>query len=78
MWTGACLKVGLVMAALWIALPSISRQGRLGQASWVAIVATIAVALVLTGKRVDLRLILPVLIGMAIAMMILRPRSRNR
>jgi hypothetical protein len=78
MWTGACLKVGLVMAALWMALPSISRHGSWGQTSWGAVAGTMAVALVLAGKKVDLRLILPMLVGVAIAVMILRPGSKHR
>ena len=76
MWTGACLKVGLVMAALWLALPSISRHGHWGSASGGAIAGTLALALVLAGKKVDLRLILPMLFGVTLAILVLRPRSK--
>ena len=72
MWTGACLKVGLVMGALWLALPSLKRKGSWGHTSWGVIVA---VALVLTGKRVDMRIILPLLVGIVLATKVLRPGS---
>ena len=78
MWTGACLKVGLVMGALWLALPTISRRGNLGQASLGAIVGFMAMILILTGKRVDFRIVLPMLIGAGITIMVLRPKSKSR
>jgi hypothetical protein len=78
MWTGACLKVGLVMGALWIALPSISRRNSWGRTSWSTVLLSLGVALVLTGKRVDMRLIIPLLMGVMIAVMILRPGSKSR
>jgi hypothetical protein len=78
MWTGACLKVGIVMAALWLALPTISRRGNLGQASWGAVVGFMALLVILTGKRVDFRIVLPMVIGAAITIMILRPKSKSR
>ena len=67
MWTGACLKVGLVMLALWMALPAIVRQSTLGKASWGTIVGTVAVVLLLIGKRVDIRIVLAMLFCTAIA-----------
>ena len=75
MWTGACLKVGLVMGALWLALPSLKRKGSWGHTSWGVIVLTVAVALVLTGKRVDMRIILPLLVGIVLTTKVLRPGS---
>jgi hypothetical protein len=77
-WTGACLKVGCVMAALWLALPTISRRGNLGQVSWGSVIGFIGLALVLTGKRVDARIVIPMLAGVAITILVLRPRSRPK
>lgn len=76
-WTGACLKVGLVMGALWLALPSISRRKDLGQMSVSMVIGMVVLAVFLTGKRVDFRIVLPMLVGMSIAVMFLRPRSRK-
>ncbi|WP_397571053.1 hypothetical protein [Schlesneria sp. T3-172] len=77
-WTGACLKVGLVMGALWMALPAIARNRSLGEASWFNVIAFVGLALLLTGKRVDIRIIIPLLAGIAIATLILRPRPKTR
>lgn len=77
MWTGACLKVGLVMASLWLALPMVSRRGNWGQVSWATVIGFMSVALILTGKRVDFRIVLPMLVGAAIAIMVLRPKSKS-
>jgi hypothetical protein len=78
MWTGACVKVGVVMGAFWLALPTFSRQGNWGQASLGTVVGFVALALVLMGKRVDFRIVLPMLLGIAITLMVLRPRSKTR
>lgn len=76
MWTGACLKVGLVVAALWLALPMISRRDNWGQASWLAVIGFTGLALVLIQRRVDMRLVLAILFGFLLAMKILRPASK--
>jgi hypothetical protein len=76
MWTGACLKVGLVMAALWLALPGISRRDHWGKASWVSVVGFVAMALILIQRRVDMRLVLAILFGFALAMRFLRPAPK--
>ena len=77
-WTGACLKVGLVMAAFWLALPAFPKHGNWGQVSWSAVVGFMALALVLTGKRVDLRIVIPMLVGVVITVLVLRPKSKTR
>ena len=77
-WTGACLKVGLVMAAFWLALPMISRRAQWGEISPGGVIGLVALALVLTGKRVDTRIVIPLLAGAAIMMVILRPRPRRK
>jgi len=76
--TGACLKVGSVMAALWLALPTISRHGNWGQVSWGSVIAFMGLALALTGKRVSFQIAFPILLGVAITMLVLRPKSKTR
>ena len=75
MWAGACLKVGLVMAAFWLALPSITSNPELGRASWAALLGGIAVALVVARTKIPLKVILPVLAAFVLAVRILRPRG---
>ena len=76
MWTGACLKVGLVTGALWLALPTISRRDQWGRTSWMAVAGAMATALVLARIRVDIRLLLPLLLGIGVSVMVLRPRRK--
>ncbi len=77
-WRGACMKVGLVMGALWLALPSITRNGELGRASWTAVLGAIVVALIIAKTKVSLKIVIPVLIAAAIAVRLLRPRQKTR
>ena len=75
MWAGACLKVGLVMAAFWLALPSITSNPELGRASWAALLGAIAVALVVARTKVPMKVVLPVLAAFVLAIRVLRPRG---
>ena len=75
MWAGACLKVGLVMAAFWLALPSITSNPVLMRASWATLLGAIAVALVVARTRVPLKVVLPVLAAFVLAVRVLRPRG---
>lgn len=77
MWTGACLKVGIVMGAFWLAYPSLSRQGDWGKASWGTAFVVLAAALVMTGRRVHFGIVLAILVGFVLATSIFRPRSKR-
>ena len=77
-WTGACLKVGLVMGAVWLALPALMKRTHFGEASPGLIVGVVSLALFLTGKRVDFRIVLAILFGAGVATVFLRPRSGSR
>lgn len=77
MWTGACLKVGTVMGAFWLAYPSLSRRGDWGRASWGTAIGVLGLALVMTGKRVNFGIVLAILVGFVIATAVFRPRSKG-
>ena len=78
MWRGACLKVGIVMAALWLALPSITRNPELGRASLGVVVGTVAVALLVGRTKIPLSVLVPAVLGFAFVMRILRPAPPTR
>ncbi len=78
MWCGACLKVGIVMAALWLALPSITRNPELGRASLGVVVGTVAVALLLGRTRIPLTVLVPTVLGIAFVLRILKPARSTR
>lgn len=77
LWTGACVKVGLVMSTLWLAMPSGPVQGNWGQASLGSIVVLLSIGLILIGKRVDFRIVVAVLFGAAVTIKLLRPGSKH-
>ena len=78
LWTGTCLKVGLIMGALWLALPVISRNGNWGETTWRTVIGMMVVVLVLIKSRVDFRIIVAMFVGVIVATTFLRPRSGTR
>ena len=74
MWAGACLKIGLLMITLWLALPSITSNPDLVRVSWATLFVVIVEALIVARTRVPLKVVVPVLIAFVIAIRILRPR----
>jgi hypothetical protein len=75
MWRGACGRIGIVMAALWMAMPTRTRP-----AAWSNLNprSVGAVGLVALAMRFPLRLLLPVGGILVVAGMLLRPRRRVR
>jgi hypothetical protein len=73
-WTGACLKVGLVMGALWLALPSITSNPILGRATWASVLTVVAGAIVIAKIRIPLHTVLPVLGALLFLVRFLGPR----
>lgn len=74
LWAGACLKVGLVMGAFWLALPSLTRHPDLGRISLATLLGALAVALIIGRTRIPLKIILPTLAAFVVAVRILGPR----
>jgi hypothetical protein len=70
----AVSRVGIVLAALWLALPARGEKLALGRAGPILVVAAIFVAL--SGRR--LLYLLPAAIVVGLALAFLRPRSRRR
>ena len=74
MWAGACLKVGLVMGAFWLALPSLTRNPELGRISLGTLIGALAVALIIGRTRIPLKIVLPTLGAFVLAVRVLGPR----
>lgn len=74
MWAGACLKVGLVMGAFWLALPSITRHEVLGRMTWGTLIVAIGLALAVGRTKVPLKIVLPVAAAFFFMIRILGPR----
>ncbi len=76
LWRGACVRVGLVMAALWLALPSIQSDNPFVRTMGMVVVAIILLGVFL--KRVPLRYIIPGALAVLVLSVILRPRPKRR
>jgi hypothetical protein len=73
---GAAARVGIVMAALWLALPSRGRP-----AAWANLNVTSAVPLVLAALavlRVPFRIMMPLSVLVLVAGLVLRPKPLQR
>jgi hypothetical protein len=78
LWQGAFSRVGVVLAAFWLALPSRTRE-----AAWARVpiwqVAGVMLAIVVVARtRVPLKALLPGLALFGLALMMLRPRRKSR
>ncbi len=78
MWRGAALKVGLVMGALWLALPSFTRNEELGRTSLAVVVGFVVVALLIGRTRIPLNILVPSVLGFAFVVRVLRPSRPTR
>lgn len=74
LWSGACLKIGLVMGAFWLAMPVLTRNPELGRTSLATLLMVILGALLIARSRVPLNVIVPVLGAFLFFARILRPR----
>ncbi len=74
-WQGAFTRVGIVLTALWMALP---RDGRLGNWANVSLSTLILIvgAIFVVSRRPQQ--FLPILLGVAAIGYFLRPREKNR
>jgi hypothetical protein len=74
LWCAAFVRVGLLMGAFWVALPSSRRE-----AAWANLSPyTILVALVAVFIVARWRSALPVVIAVGVLALVLRPRQRRR
>jgi hypothetical protein len=77
-WPGSFLRVGLIMGAFWLALPTRTREAAWARISlWNLIGGLLALLLVVRAK-LPLRLLLPGVLVLAAAIYVLRPRPKTR
>lgn len=77
-WQGICSRVGVVLGALWLALP---KDGSLGKWGEVSILKLIVILLIIvTAVRSPKRFVpyLPILLAVAAASRYLRPPTKTR
>jgi len=75
-WQGVCVRVGLVLAALWLALPTLQKDNPLAKAMGGAFVGVMLMFVFL--RRVPLRIVIPVGIVLGLLGIFLRPKPKHR
>jgi hypothetical protein len=78
MWWAAFGRVGLVMLAFWLALPSPGRPAAWAKLSKPMLIALILAVVLVTISPAARRLAIPLLAVLAIASLLLRPRAKRR
>ncbi|HTN02872.1 hypothetical protein [Planctellipticum variicoloris] len=78
LWQGAFMRVGVLLSAIWIALPSRENDPAWANVSiWNLLGGLLALVLV-ARLRIPLKLILPLAIVATAAILMLRPRAKTR
>ena len=75
LWCAAFIRVGLVMGAIWIALPTRDREAAWANLSPGRFIAVLVFSVMLVSRP---RVFLPMLVGIAILWFFLRPRKSSR
>ncbi len=73
LWCAAFVRVGLVMGAVWVALPSGDREAAWANVSPLTLVAILLFALVFVRRPL---VFLPIIVGVAAIGFFVRPRRR--
>ena len=76
LWYAGFLRVGLLLMAFWLALPSRGRDAAWARVSPWTLVGAILVLIALS--RVQLRIIIPLLIAITVIGYFVRPRAKRR
>lgn len=76
LWLAGFIRVGLVMSALWIALPTRDREAAWANVSRSTLIGMVLAMLALL--RLPFRIVLPLFITVAVIGYTLRPRAKKR
>lgn len=76
LWRGACVRVGLVMGAFWLALPTIQQGNRFARVLAIGGVGIVLLSVFL--KKVPIRYLIIGGIAVMGLSLILRPRPKRR
>ncbi|MBI1345122.1 hypothetical protein GC163_02420 [bacterium] len=74
LWTGAFVRVGVVLAALWLALPSRTREAAWARVPLWKVLGTAVGLLLIIRSRIPFQLLIPAGILFGIIWIVLRPR----
>lgn len=74
----AFLRVSVVMAAIWLAMPTRNREAAWARVNLWNLLGMLLALIVVARTRVPLKFLIPGLMLLAVAIMILRPRPKTR
>lgn len=77
-WQGAFMRVGVLLTAIWIALPSRENDPAWANVSIWNLLGGLLSLLLVAKLKIPLKLILPVAIVACAAILLLRPRPKTR
>lgn len=78
LWQGAFLRVGVLLSAIWIALPSRENDPAWANVSIWHVGGTLVSLLLVARSKIPLKLIVPAAVIACVAILILRPRPKTR
>lgn len=78
LWQGAFFRVGVVLAAFWLALPSRAREAAWARVPIWQVLGVLLVIVVVARTRVPLKVLIPAVLLFGVALMLLRPRRKSR
>ncbi len=78
LWPGAFLRVGTVLGAMWLALPTRSREAAWARVPIWQVLGVVIALLVVVRTRVPLKLLIPAGLAFGFALLVLRPRPKTR
>ena len=78
LWEGALSRVGVVMCAVWLALPTRTRDAAWAHISWQTFAGVMLGLVMIVRMRVPLRFLIPGALFTAVVYLVLRPRPKTR
>lgn len=76
LWLAGFVRVGLLMSAFWLALPTQDRDAAWANVSWTTFAGLLLALIVVV--RLPLRIVLPLLVVLTVVGIFLRPRAKRR
>ncbi|MDP1797957.1 MAG: hypothetical protein Q8K78_10765 [Planctomycetaceae bacterium] len=78
LWEGALSRVGVVMCAVWLAMPTRTRDAAWAHISWQTLAGGLLGLVMIVRTRVPLKLLIPAALFSAGVYFVLRPRPKTR
>jgi hypothetical protein len=78
LWPAAFLRVGVVMAAFWLAMPSRTREAAWARVNLWSLLGGLLAIIMVARTKFPLKFLIPGLILLSVAILILRPRPKRR